>query len=97
MGDTTYRIVLAARRAGGDLDRAFRQTLDSLRAVAAEEARDLRPLRLRVVQARDGDTPEVLAGRMSGVDRPLERFRTLNGLARGAPLKAGELYKVITE
>jgi len=49
------------------------------------------------VTAREGDTIEALAGRLSGVDRPLERFLTLNGVARSAPVKAGELYKVIAE
>lgn len=97
MGDTTYRLVLAARRSGADLDRAFRQTLDSLREVATDEARDLRPLRLRVMAAREDDTVESLANRMSGVDRPRERFMALNGLPRNTPLKPGELYKITAE
>jgi predicted Zn-dependent protease len=94
---TTYRVVVAAPPSSADLERAFRHMLDSLREVTPAEARELRPLRLRIVAARDGDTAETLAGAMSGVDRPRERFLTLNGLARGAPLKAGELYKIITE
>jgi predicted Zn-dependent protease len=95
--DTTYRLVLAAPPANADLERAFRQTLESLREVGAAEARGLRPLRLRVVAAREGDTAESLAGTMGGVERPRERFLMLNGLTRSAPLKAGELYKVVTE
>ena len=94
---TTYRLVLAMRPSHTDLDRLFRQTLDSVREVTGEEARDLRPLRLQVVAAREGDTVEALASRMSAVDRPVERFMILNGLARGGPLEAGELYKVIAE
>jgi predicted Zn-dependent protease len=97
IGGTTYRLVLAAPPASADLERAFRQTLDSLREVTPNEARELRPLRLRIVTAREGDTVEGLAGAMSGVDRPLERFLGLNGLVRGAPVKAGDLYKVVTE
>jgi predicted Zn-dependent protease len=97
IGGTTYRFVLAAPPASADLERAFRQTLDSLREVTPNEARELRPLRLRIVTAREGDTVEGLAGAMSGVDRPLERFLALNGLARGTPVKAGDLYKVVTE
>ncbi len=97
VGGTTYRLVLAAPPANGELERAFRHTLDSLREITPTEARELRPLRLRIVTAREGDTVEGLAHAMSGVDRPLERFLTLNGLVRGAPVKAGDLYKVITE
>lgn len=94
---TTYRLVLAMRPSNGDLDRAFRQTLDSIREVTADEARDLRPLRLQVVTAREGDTVEKLAGRMAGLDRAVDRFLGLNGLARGAALTPGDLYKVIIE
>jgi predicted Zn-dependent protease len=94
---TTYRIVMAAPPSSADLESAFRHTLESLREVTTAEARALRPLRLRVVAAREGDTVESLAGAMSGVDRPRERFLTLNGLARGSPVKAGEIYKVVTE
>jgi predicted Zn-dependent protease len=94
---TTYRLVLAAPPANSDLERAFRQTLDSVRDVTAAEARQLRPLRLRIVAAREGDTVDSLTGAMSGIDRPRERFLMLNGLARGAPVKPGEFYKVITE
>jgi predicted Zn-dependent protease len=94
---TTYRLILAMRPSNPDLDRLFRQTLASVREVTPEEARDLRPLRLRVVAAQDGDTVASLASRMSGVEGPVERFMTLNGLARGASVKPGDLYKVITE
>jgi predicted Zn-dependent protease len=94
---TTYRLVMAMRPSNTDLDRLFRQTLDSVREVTSEEARDLRPLRLQIVAAREGETVESLATRMGGVDRPVERFMILNGLSRSGPLEAGELYKVITE
>jgi predicted Zn-dependent protease len=94
---TTYRLVLAAPPANADLERAFRQTLDSVREVTAAETRQLRPLRLRIVAAREGDTVDSLTRAMSGVDRPRERFLMLNGLGRGASVKPGEFYKVITE
>ncbi|MDJ1157409.1 M48 family metalloprotease [Chelatococcus sp. SYSU_G07232] len=92
-----YRLVLASRDAGGDSARAFRQTLDSLRRLSAEEARAVRPLRLGVAVARPGDTAEGLAARMAGVDRHLERFLVLNGLDRPGPLTAGEAYKIVME
>jgi predicted Zn-dependent protease len=97
VGGTTYRLVLAARPGDRGLDQAFRRTLDSLREVTPDEARALRPLRLQVAAAREGDTVEHLASRMGGVDRQLERFLMLNGLARGAMLRPGEPYKLVTE
>jgi predicted Zn-dependent protease len=95
--ETTYRLVLAMRSPHADLDRIFRQTLESVREVTPEEARDLRPLRLQVIAAREGDTAEALAGQMNGVDRPMERFLTLNGLTGSSSVRAGEFYKVVTE
>jgi predicted Zn-dependent protease len=97
VGGTIYRLVLATPPSNPNLERAFRQTLESVREVTPAEARDLRPSRLRIVTAREGDTAESLAGGMGGADRPLERFLMLNGLARGDTPKAGEPYKVITE
>jgi predicted Zn-dependent protease len=65
--------------------------------VPREEARALRPLRLQLVTAAEGETVQRLASRMTGVDRPLERFLILNGLERGARLQPGERYKVVVE
>lgn len=97
LGSTTYRLVLAGKGAPADLERAFRASLDSVRAVGAEEARAVRPLRLQLVTAAPGDTVESLAARMVVANRPVERFLVLNGLERGAALKAGERYKIVAE
>jgi predicted Zn-dependent protease len=94
---TTYRLVLAGRPSDNGLDQAFRRTLDTLREVTPDEGRALRPLRLQIVTAREGETVEHLASRMGGIDRPVERFLTLNGLARGTSVKAGEPYKLVIE
>lgn len=102
IGSTTYRLVLAARARSAEgraaeSDGAFRQVLDSIRPVPAEEARSLRPLRIRVATALDGDTAEALASRMAVPDRALDRFLILNGLEHGGALAAGERYKIVAE
>jgi predicted Zn-dependent protease len=71
--------------------------LDSVRQVPPEEARSLRPLRVQVVTAAEGDTAERLASRMAVPDRPVDRFLILNGLERNSPLIPGERYKIIVE
>jgi len=96
IGNTTYRLIMAARSGTGDLDGMFRRTLDTVRQVQPDEARQIRPLRLKVVTARDGDTAQSLAETMP-VDRALDRFLLLNGLERNAPLKSGERYKIVVE
>ena len=44
-----------------------------------------------------GDTVESMAHRMTGVDRPVERFRVLNGLDNGASIKARERVKIVVD
>ncbi len=96
IGNTTYRLIMAARTGGNDLENMFNRTLNSVRQVQADEARRIRPLKLQVVVAQRGDTPQTLAARMP-VDRALERFQLLNGLERNAQLKVGERYKIVVE
>ncbi|HVL71594.1 MAG TPA: M48 family metalloprotease [Beijerinckiaceae bacterium] len=95
IGDATFRMIMAQRSARG-LDAAFRGALDSLRRLAPDDMAALRPLRVALVTAAEGDTPERLAARMA-TDRPLERFLLMNGLERGARLRPGELYKIVAE
>jgi predicted Zn-dependent protease len=96
IGNTTYRLIMAVRSNGGDLEGMFQRTLNSVRQVQPEEARRIRPLKLQIVTAQQGDTAQALAARMP-VDRPLERFLLLNGLDRAGPLKNGERYKIVVE
>jgi predicted Zn-dependent protease len=96
IGNTTYRLIMAVRNGGGDLEGMFQRTLNTVRQVQSDEARRIRPLRLQVVTAQEGDTVQRLAERMP-IDRALDRFMLLNGLERNAPLKVGERYKIIVE
>lgn len=54
-------------------------------------------LRLAVIAAEAGDSPETLATRMVVPNRPLEYFRLLNGLAENDPVIPGEHYKIVIE
>lgn len=94
---TVYRLLFAARQQTPETERAFRQTLDSIRKLTAEEVRAIRPPRLSLVTAREDDTADSLSARGAWPDRGLERFLVLNGLERGAKLKPGQRYKVIVE
>ncbi|HZH09384.1 MAG TPA: M48 family metalloprotease [Microvirga sp.] len=96
IGNTTYRLIMAARTGGADLESMFQRTLASVRQVQPEEARRIRPLKLQIVTAQRGDTAQSLAARMP-VDRALDRFLLLNGLERGGPLRVGERYKIVVE
>ncbi len=92
-----FRLVIATRRPDPAIEREFFTALESLRRMTPAEIRAIRPLRVRVVTAAAGDTPESLAAQMATSTLPLERFRVINGLRAGQPLAVGERYKLISE
>ena len=44
-----------------------------------------------------GDTVESLSHRMAGVDRPVDRFRIINGLEAHAQVKARDRVKIVVD
>ncbi|MFC0220308.1 M48 family metalloprotease [Pseudochelatococcus lubricantis] len=95
--NTVFRLVVATRQRDTAVEQDFQTALGSLRRMTPAEIRAIKPLRIRIVAAAAGDTPETLAQRMIGVSQPLERFRVLNGLRPDEALVPGERYKVISE
>ena len=64
---------------------------------SAAAAAALKPLRVRVITVRPGDTSKSLARSMTVEDFPLERFLVLNGLGANEPLAPGRRVKIISE
>ena len=87
---------LAAARSY-ESERNARETVNSFRRLALEEIQTARPLRIKVITVQPGDTVESLSHRMSGVDRPTERFRILNGLDTHAQVKVRDLVKIVVD
>jgi predicted Zn-dependent protease len=75
----------------------FKRTTYSFRGLTSTEAAALKPLRLRIVRVRPGDTVASLATRMALPDRQEERFRVLNGLAPTDSIAAGGLVKIVVD
>jgi predicted Zn-dependent protease len=96
-GSECYRFIFAAKQPTAETDQAFREAVGTFRRLAQTEIEAAKPLRLRIVTVRSGDTPERLASRMTIADRGLERFLVLNGLQLGDRLKPGEQIKLVTE
>jgi predicted Zn-dependent protease len=69
----------------------------SFRRMAPAEAANLKPLRIRVVTVKAGDTIQTLSERMLGTDRKLELFRLINGMPIGANVALGDKVKIISE
>ena len=93
-----YRFLMGTMpQTGTRYERALRDLVMSFKRLSVAEARAIKPLHIRVVTAKSGDTAATLAARMAYPDYRVERFRTLNGLAAGEALKAGTLYKIIAQ
>jgi predicted Zn-dependent protease len=92
-----YRLIFAVRSLNDDAESRFQALINSFRRIAPEEATAVHTLHLTMVVAKDGDSLETLASHMIVPDRPLDYFLLLNGLDRGAALRTGETYKIVTE
>lgn len=96
-GSQVYRLLTAAPAASSALAPTADSVASSFKMLSDVEKAALKPLRIRVVTVRPGETVGSLAAGMSGVDRKLELFRLLNGLAPGASVSAGDKVKIVTD
>jgi predicted Zn-dependent protease len=98
VGETsTYRFIFANEVSTAAFREAARGTVASFRTLDASQTAGLKPLRIRVVTARAGDSEASFVRRMSGVDRPRELFRALNGFEPGAAIPAGTRVKIVDD
>ncbi|WP_022724038.1 M48 family metalloprotease [Rhodopseudomonas sp. B29] len=96
-GSDVYRFIFAARQKTTESERNARETVASFRRLSLEEIQAARPLRIKVISVQPGDTAESLSHRMAGVDKPLDRFRVLNGLDAHAQVKPRDLVKIVVD
>lgn len=96
-GSDVYRFIFAAKQKTNESERNARDTVNSFRRLTLAEIQAARPLRIKVITVQPGDTVESLSHRMNGVDRPLERFRILNGLEANATVKARDRVKIVVD
>lgn len=75
----------------------FRETAVGFRKLSNAEAAQLKPLRLRVITARSGDTVQSLANRMAFRTFKVDRFRFINALDEDESVSSGARYKIVTE
>jgi len=92
-----YRFIFAAKRLTPDIDKTFHDAVVSFRRMSLAESSSAKPLRIHVVTVGDDDTVEKMAARMAIHDRPVERFRIINGLTATDRIKPGDQVKIVTE
>ena len=93
----TYRFIFANEVKTPGFAAAAAATVKSFRRLSPSEVAALKPLRIRVVMTRAGDSDETMAKRMRGVDRPRELFRALNNLDAGKQFAVGTKVKIVDD
>ncbi len=96
-GPQVYRLLTAAPVGNPSIEAVARSVSGSFKTLTPQERAALKPLRIRVVTVKPGDTVASLAARMIGVDRKLELFQVLNALGPGATVSAGDKVKIVTD
>ena len=92
-----YRFLTAVPKGSPALVSASNILKSSFRKLTPAEVTSLKPLRVRVITARPGDTTATLAGRMMGTDRKLDLFRLINAMSATSTVRPGDKIKIITE
>jgi predicted Zn-dependent protease len=75
----------------------LKRTTYSFRRLGAAEAAAIRPLKIKTVTVKAGDTVQSLAAHQPPERFRLEWFEVLNDVSRHAPVPAGRVVKVISE
>jgi predicted Zn-dependent protease len=78
------------------LNTAARNTLESFQILSRDQAGALKPMRIRVVMVKRGETIADFARRMAFDNYKTERFLVLNGLSAGQELTPGMRVKLVT-
>ena len=96
-GSQLYRFVSAAPQTNTNLDAVSRQISSSFRLLKKSEIASLRPLTIKVLTIRPGQTERWFVSRMKEVSNPQVLFRLINGLKQGDTLTVGQKVKIITD
>jgi predicted Zn-dependent protease len=96
-GSDVYRFIFASKRTTAEVDRTFRESVNTFRRMTVAESQAARPLHLKVVTVTPGETVERLANRMPVADHQVERFRIINGLASTDRVNPGDQVKIVVE
>tara|TARA_R110002110_G_scaffold107622_17_gene269265 strand:- start:1103 stop:2671 length:1569 start_codon:yes stop_codon:yes gene_type:complete len=96
--DRVYRFLMGTMPAAATRhDAALHELVMSFRKISAAEAKAVKPLRIRIVTVRSGDSAASLGRRMVFSDFQAMRFRVLNGLGANEEPKPGTRVKIVTD
>lgn len=92
-----YRFIMAAPKSAQNIEPISRSISNSFRKMSQADKAALKPLRLKIVKVRPGDTVAKLARRMKGVSRKAELFSSLNGLGKRQQPRPGTQVKLVVD
>jgi len=96
-GSDVYRFIYASKHTTAEIDRAFRESVNTFRRMTLAESQAAKPLHIKIWIVEPGETVERLASRMALSDRQVERFRILNGLTATDRVAPGDQVKIVVE
>ena len=94
MDETIYRFTGLAPQGSGGTGRML-DAARTFRRLSQSEADEIAARRIEIATVREGDTVAALAERMNVSGFEEDRFRLLNGLDPGDPLRPGDRVKLI--
>lgn len=97
LGNQIFRFLTAVPKGSDQLAPTSDLLRQTFRRITPEEAKTLKPLRVRVVTVGQGDTLASLSARMMGTDRKLELFKVLNAIPAGQSPALGSRVKIVSE
>lgn len=97
LGNQIFRFLTAVPKGSDQLAPTADLLRQTFRRITPEEAKTLKPLRVRVVTVGQGDTLASLSARMMGTDRKLELFKVLNAIPAGQSPAQGSRVKIVSE
>lgn len=92
-----YRILTAAPKGSSEVEALASTVRASFRILTPSEKLELKPLKIRIITAKGGDSVGKLASRMREMNDPETLFRVLNGIDRGQALVPGQKYKIVVQ
>lgn len=90
-----YRFIFAAKADNPRFKQGAEATIQSFRRIQAADLNQIRPLSIRLVTARAGDSADSLARQMANIPGGRDLFYILNNLLPGDGVAAGQRYKVV--
>jgi predicted Zn-dependent protease len=97
LNDRLYRLIFAGRSLSPAVDQRFRASLESFHLINARDSALAAPQTIKIVAAGGVDTVDTMAARMAFLSEATDQFLILNGIERGAPLVAGQRYKLVNQ